>query len=376
MHSDVRSPGEKASLFPEAVCRKSERLLGRERRGGKADAAVGLPTDDSTAVRRPAAVLKHPLARPRGPPHAAVGLLIRNGVLIASLAQGLIGGSLLWDKILLRKPQTTNLINYVFWLGGMSIFGLAVIPFGFSWPKPTVATLAFATGILDLAATYLYYAVLQHSEASASVAVMGGFSTAWTVIFAALLLPVFVGKGQVSGLVALVAAGFLMFFSEHAHVNLPRLVPKVVLAAAIFGLENVLQRIVFQRASFVSGFVFISLGTFSTALLLLGRSGWRRQIFTATEKARESSRIAYFLNRFMNGLGSFLIFYAISLTHPAIVDALAGVRYTVVFVGAFALSRLCPSVLNEDFHGWTLAGKLSGTGLVATGLALLAIHAS
>ena len=52
---------------------------------------------------------------------------LKSGVLIALIAHGLIGISLIWDKVLLKQPETKNLVNYVFWLGAISIFGLVLI---------------------------------------------------------------------------------------------------------------------------------------------------------------------------------------------------------------------------------------------------------
>jgi len=55
-----------------------------------------------------------------------------NGVFVAVIAHAIIGASLVWDKALLQKKGTQNLVAYVFWLGAISVFGLFLIPFGFS----------------------------------------------------------------------------------------------------------------------------------------------------------------------------------------------------------------------------------------------------
>jgi hypothetical protein len=49
--------------------------------------------------------------------------MVLNGLLLATVAHLLIGISLVWDKVLLQKKETQNLIPYVFWLGAISIFG-------------------------------------------------------------------------------------------------------------------------------------------------------------------------------------------------------------------------------------------------------------
>jgi len=299
---------------------------------------------------------------------------VRNGIFIASLSQSLIGVSLVWDKILLRQPRIGNLLNYIFWLGAISVFGLAVIPFGFSFPRLWIIAIAFLSGILDLIATYFYYAVLKTGEASGTVALMGGFSPVATVLFACVLLAQPLVRGQEVAFVILVVAGFIMFFAEHARFRLPVLLPRVAATSVLFGLENVLQKVVFNHTGFVSGFVFISLGTFCGAMFLLVRRSWRTQIFTASGEAPPSSRAGYFANRFVSGLGSFLVFYAINLTSPAIVDALSGLRYVIVFLGVLAFTRLKPAILSEDFRPAIFAAKFVSTAMVAVGLAVLAMH--
>jgi hypothetical protein len=106
--------------------------------------------------------------------------------------------------------------------------------------------------------------------------------------------------------------------------------------------------------------------------LLIPRS-WRRQIFNESAKATPRSRFWYFVNRFVAGLGAFLVVYAISLTHPAMVNAIAGVRFGIIFLGVYLLTRFKPSWLQEDFRGWQLATKIFATCLVIAGLAIASI---
>lgn len=294
---------------------------------------------------------------------------VHNGIAIAIIAHGLIGISLVWDKVLLRQPETKNLLSYVFWLGFISIFGLLLIPFGFHLASFSIIMLAFWTGVIHLLANYFYYAALKAGEASQTLAIMGGFSPVATALIAIGLLKHPLGRGSVLGFALLVAGGFVMFLSEK--VNLRRVLPNVLLASGTFGLVNVLQKIVFDHTNFVSGYVFFTLGTFVGSLLLLVRSNWRRQIFENSEKAEPRSRFWYFVNRFMAGVGSFLIFFAISETSPALVDAITGLRYVIIFLGAYGLTRLRPCWLKENFEGRVLVGKSVATLMVVAGLILL-----
>lgn len=112
--------------------------------------------------------------------------------------------------MLLKRPQTKNLLSYVFWLGVISIFGLLLIPFGLKLPAANVALTSFAAGLLDLVASYFYYAALKAGEASEELAAMGGFSPVATALLSIPLLKALVG-GQLVGFAVMTIGGFVVF---------------------------------------------------------------------------------------------------------------------------------------------------------------------
>lgn len=294
-----------------------------------------------------------------------------NGVFLAILAQGLIGVSLVWDKVLLKRRETQNLLSYVFWLGAISVFGLILIAFGFKMPSLKLAGIAFAAGALDLIASYFYYSALKSGEASDELAAMGGFGPVATALIAIPFLGDAVG-GELPGFLLLTSGGFLMFFAEKT--PLKQMLPKILLAAGGFGLMNVLQKIVFNHTNFVSGYVFFTAGTFVGSLALLVPGSWRRQIFQHSQSAAPKSKFWYMFNRFVAGVGSFLVVFAVSRANPSLVQAISGVRYVTIFIGAYLITKLKPSWFREDFGGRTLVIKLAATCLVIAGLVLVGLH--
>jgi drug/metabolite transporter (DMT)-like permease len=298
---------------------------------------------------------------------------ITNGVFLAIIAHGLIGISLIWDKILLQRPATKSLANYVFWLGAISIFGLLLIPFGFKLPNARMALLAVGTGVVHLSAIWFYYAALKRGEASETLSLTGGFTPLLTALLGIPLLDKPIGDASMVAFALMVAGGFVMFASEK--MNWKAVIVPVVLSAALFALTNVLQKVVFNATGFVSGYVLFTLGTFLGAMALLLRPVWRRQIFEDSEEAPPKSKLWYFVNRFLSGVGSFLIFLAISKTNPAIVSAIEGERYAIIFLGAYLLTRVKPDWLREDFQGRVLVGKSFATALIVAGLVLVGLGA-
>ncbi|MFN7994276.1 MAG: EamA family transporter [Bryobacteraceae bacterium] len=296
---------------------------------------------------------------------------LTKGVFLAISAHGLIGISLLWDKVLLQRPATKSLANYVFWLGAISLFGVLLIPFGFKLPTLGIAALAVGTGMIHLAANWFYYAALKGGEASETLAVMGGFAPLATALIAMPLLAERLGGKSLVAFALLVGGGFVMFGSETW--NWRKVLPSVLLSAGLFGLTNVLQKVVFNSTGFVSGYVFFTIGTFLGAMALLLRPLWRQQIFEGSEDAPPKSKLWYFVNRFISGVGSFLIFLAISRSNPAIVSAIEGERYAIIFIGAFLLTKIKPGWLSEDFRRGALICKTVATALVVAGLVLIGL---
>lgn len=109
-------------------------------------------------------------------------------------------------------------------------------------------------------------------------------------------------------------------------------------------------------------------------MALLIPPSWRKQILHPGELPRPRSRTGYFINRFVAGLGSFLVVFAVSRANPAVVEAISGVRYVVIFLGAYAITRWRPSWFREDFTKWALVIKAAATSLVVAGLVMAGLH--
>ncbi|MGH9523826.1 MAG: EamA family transporter [Terriglobales bacterium] len=297
--------------------------------------------------------------------------VFQNGVFLAIIAHGLIGISLVWDKVLLKNPGTKNLVSYVFWLGAMSVFGVILVPFGYKGAPLTLIGIAFAAGIIHLFGVFFYYLALKRGEASNTLAIMGGFSPVATVAIGFIFLTQHMTGWRLVGFALMTGGGFLMFASEK--LPMKKLLPPVLLAAGLLGLVNVLEKVVYNQTNFVTGYVWFTIGTFLGAMSLLIRPKWRKQIRQESGQDNPRNRFWYFVNRFVAGVGSFLVFFAISHAQPAIVDAISGVRYTIIFIGAFLLTKLRPQWLRENFSGRQLATKTIATALVVAGLVIVGL---
>ncbi len=200
---------------------------------------------------------------------------------------------------------------------------------------------------------------------------MGGFTPVATALISVPLLHQAMG-GQVLGFSLMTIGGFIMFFAEKG--QLKKMLPKILIASTGFGTVDVLQKIVFNNTNFVTGYVLFTLGTAAGAFALLIPPSWRRQIFEYSEEAPPKSKFWYMVNRFASGVGSFLVVYAISRASPALVEAISGVRYVIVFLGAYAITKFRPDWFQEDFKRWVLVAKVTATAFVVAGLVIVGLR--
>ena len=285
-------------------------------------------------------------------------------LLIAVLAQIILGTSAVFDKFLLKRKFFDPLV-YTFWLGILGIFSLVILPLGFTFlPINTIAVAFVAGALFILAMLFLFYA-LDYSEASETLPVIGGLSPIFTLILGYFLLNSFLGFGELVSFCFLVLAGIVLFLVEKKELRF--LSSSLIIAASLFfGLSNVLSKIVFQAGPFVSGFIWIKIGGGVFVLLLLLRKSFRQRIFSSIRQAKTTHHFFYFANRAYAGLGSILVYFAISLTHPALVDATQSLKYIVIFFCAWLL-------LKERFKGKILAGKIIATIFIAFGILWLGL---
>jgi len=285
-------------------------------------------------------------------------------LLVAILAQIVLGTSAVFDKFLLRRKFFDPLV-YTFWLGLLGIFALIILPFGFELLSLNTIAIAIIAGVLFvLAMLFLFYA-LDYSEASATLPVIGGFSPVFTLIIGYFLMGSFLGFGELSAFFFLVLGGIVLFLVEKKEFRFLSFI-FITASALSFGLSNVLSKIVFQAGPFIPGFVWIKIGGVIFVLFLLLRKSFRQRIFSSSRQAKTKYHFLYFANRAYAGAGSILVYFAISLAHPAIVDATQSLKYIVIFFCAWLL-------LKERFKGKILAGKIIATIFITFGILWLGL---
>ncbi len=303
-----------------------------------------------------------------------------NGILAAALAQILLAISLVADKIFIsahgrNEPTRTHgpsAVTYVFWIGILNIFGFAIGVFGLNLPSLELLLLALAAGIAFIASLLFYYLALEHGEASQHLAIVGGFAPIATLLigFGLSLSPL--ASTELIAFAFLAVGGLIMFATDSS--QRPKVIGWVLLASVTTGISNILSKLVFDEAGFVTGFVLIKAGAVIASLALLIPPQFRATITHHTERAPLHHKGLYFMNRALAGVASFLILYAMSQAHPALVEAINGFRYAIIFLLVLCATLFLPRLLTERMSGKIIAAKILGTLTIILGLVGLSTY--
>ncbi|MBI3685204.1 DMT family transporter [Candidatus Azambacteria bacterium] len=288
-----------------------------------------------------------------------------NWIIVSVIAQIILGTSAVFDKMLLKKGVFDPLV-YTFWLGILDLLALALVPFGFHGIPFLVGMEAFVGGIVFICAMFYLFASLHKSEASKSLLFIGALTPLTTLFAGYVWLETQISIADYIGFFFLVIGGIILFFVEEKHLRLR--VGFLALASAIFfAISNVLTKSAFDQASFVTGFFWVKMGGVACALAFLAFPAWRARIFSSSRKKDTQEHHApYVLNRVYAATGSLLVSVAIFLAHPALVEAMQGLKYVVIFLASWFF-------LHEHFRGKVLAGKLAAMCAVGAGLTWLAV---
>lgn len=291
-----------------------------------------------------------------------------SGIAVAFAAQLFIGVSLVIDKIFFGESGERRVIPYVFWIAIMSSFGFVFFFFGFTLPSIGTIGLSVLAALSFLLMLICYYKVLSIGEATEAVPVVGGFAPLATFLAGSILEFTPMNAAEAAGFTLLITGGFILFFSDRS--KLTKIIPWTLVASALTGSTNILEKIVFQNtANFATGYALMKTATLIIGVSMLAVPYLRKNIFTESKDTARGRRILYFVNRAIAGTGSLLIFYAIKLEkHPAIVESINGARYIIVFILAYALTRIRPDLLTETIKGWRAFSKITATLLILLGL--------
>ena len=256
-------------------------------------------------------------------------------LIITILAYFLFAVVSLTDRYLLIGPPNPKI--YTFYIGVLGILVLFLIPFvGFSIPDYFEIIFCLITGIIYTFFLLGLFEGLERFEASRVIPAIGGFLPVFT-----LGLAYFFSGGKeildLKGILAfipLVLGSVLISWRSSMRISLKSLQISVV-TAFLLSLTFVLSKYVYLILPFWTGFIWIRIGVFLTAIFFLFTKQVRKEVFSGVFAFSKKTG-AFFLFNQAIGAGAFVLQnWAITLAglvYLSVINALQGIQYVFLFV--------------------------------------------
>src|SRR3990167_4490617 len=293
---------------------------------------------------------------------------------IAIIAYALAAGSIVVDKILLKKSVQDPAV-FTFFVNILQFAVILLIPFGFSFKWDTSTYLALASGVISVIALYTFFVSLKYNEAALTGPLVGAFNPLAALLIEAFVLGQLLTSGQYLAIAVLIA-GTIVFTHDQwiSRLQLNNRFAWIVASGFLFGISYVLLRQVFLETSFVNGLVISRLAAAAFALAFLMLPSVRRQVFSPSSRSPIVSRSALALTigaQAMGGASGLLISFGITLASASLVNSLFGVQYLVILAAALIFAKKYPHLL-EELSGKVIIQKIIGVAIISVGLYLLA----
>lgn len=275
------------------------------------------------------------------------------------------------DKHLLSH-RLPNAVIYTFYTGILSAGVLILAPFGLSLIPMWFLFLAFLAGSSFVTSFYFFYRTLRVWEASRVAPLVGIFSTIVTLFFSQFFLGEQFSPHESIAFVFLIGAGLLLVLEEERGVQIRWNVVGGAFAAAFFlSLMFFLSKMVFLHNPFISGFIWIRLGSALASLFLLIPTSTRRKIFHSHAAVQNSSLSLVVLNKVIGGMGFVVLNYAVSLGSTTLVNVLRASEYGFLFLLVIVSSTFLPGFVREEISAKAIFQKVFGILLAGIGIGFL-----
>ncbi len=301
-----------------------------------------------------------------------------NWLLVAIIAHFLFALVFVVDKFLLSKTVLQPRA-YAFYVGILGIFALFLIPFGFTLLPVGQIAASLISGILFVLAILFFYKLIQLGEISRITPIVGGAVPIFTLILTYSFLGERLTSYQLIAFFLLVFGGVIMLWPRKDRVSSPigkasltKKLTLAIIAALFFAGSFVLTKFIYNEQPFINGFIWIRLGGFLGAWLLLFWPGSRQIIFKTTKTIKIKSAGLLVSNKILSALAFILLNYAIFLGSVTLVNSLQGIQYAFLLIIALFLSKKFPQIIKEQISQKVILQKIMAILFIILGLSILA----
>lgn len=286
---------------------------------------------------------------------------------VSILAYLLNGGVIVVDKILLNTSYPNPWV-YTFYINLLGLASLLLLPLGFHL-NPQAVFPALISGIATIFAMVFFFSSLRIGEASIAAPVVGALNPLFTFLIGAVFLGQILSPKEITGFsIIIIGATVLTFNLWYKHLRANNQLFLMIFAGLLFAISYLSLKEVFSQSNFITGLISTRIVSGLTAVSFLFSKKLREQMFTVRGPAL--SPLLLFGQSMGAGAG-LLLAYATSLASPALVNALFGIQYVVIFVAALILGRKHPHLLEEKLSWGILAQKILGGVILSLGIYIL-----
>ena len=239
------------------------------------------------------------------------------------------------DRYLLIGPLNAKV--YTFYIGVLGILALLLGPLvGFSIPGKEEVLFCLLAGAVYVFALFGFLSGLERFEASTIVPAIGGFLP----IFTFVLVYFFSGGKETLNLteflalILLIFGSMIIWWKGFFKISFTGLGISFI-TALLSAFSLILAKYIYLMLPFWTGFIWIRVGAFLTALFFLFTKQVRKELFSGVSAFSKETG-AFFLFNLAIGAGAFVLQnWAIALAglvYLPVINALQGIQYVFLFV--------------------------------------------
>jgi drug/metabolite transporter (DMT)-like permease len=305
-----------------------------------------------------------------------------NWLVVTIIAYTLIAFGVILDKFLLSPEKISHPAIYTFYSGVLSLVAVFFFPFGFHGVTFSFGLLSIFAGIIYTAGILTLFFALAKNEASRVTVVVGAVSPIVSFFLALFLLDEGLGFSQILGIFILIVGGVLISLDFGAFKKIGEKkffagFSMSILSGLFLGAGFTLFKVQFEQDNFFNVYIWTRFGVLFGAALLFLHPKWRRAIFNSLKKFKSPAKdqrrtgLLFVLNKGLNGAGSILLNFAISLGSVTIVNALISIEYALVFIFGILFSIWMPKYFSEHKSPGVFLQKSVAIIIIAVGMYLI-----
>lgn len=290
---------------------------------------------------------------------------------ISILAFLLNGISVTVDKFLLSKIIPDPLL-YIFYFSMVSLLAIFALPFT-HLPNTNVLILSSLSTLLWTLAAYLMFKALKIGQVARVIPIIGSLNP--LILFVIGLAGGTILANEAWAIIVLILGLVFLTLPDWKGKLIKSELLLEISSAALFALSYLLLKQAYLQEDFITVLVWSRFILIPLIAVFLFIPDLRKRAVPSPKQGismLKKGGILFGFGQVSAGISQLLIFFAISLANPALVNSLQGTQYVFLFILSLILAKKYPQIFKEKYTFFNLITKILGIILISFGLYLLA----